>query len=68
MSIFGNPIGDCEWCGTPGLELSEYNGKNVCAVCQQILADYDNAGEIEAGYPEVHNLVKHANKYYPHET
>lgn len=64
--MFGKPVGTCDWCGTNGLALYEYNGKDVCAACRQILRDYDRADIIDEKYQQLHNLIEHADTNYPY--
>ncbi|RLF07607.1 MAG: hypothetical protein DRJ60_02330 [Thermoprotei archaeon] len=59
-SIFGHPVGTCDRCGTPGLKLYEYEGKDVCAACLQVLLDYEKREATEAAYKQLHNLISHA--------
>ena len=64
MSIFGHPIGVCDWCGVNGLKLYEYRGKDICYSCLEELSDYDNVQWKRDQLEETRNLIKKANKNY----
>lgn len=65
MSIFGDPIGECDRCGAGDLKLYRYKGQDVCASCRQTMKDEDNTASIKEGYRRLHKLIEHANENYP---
>ncbi len=64
MSIFGSPVGTCDWCSTPGIELVEHNGKDVCHACREELIDFGRTGIIEERSDELTLLIEQANENY----
>jgi len=65
MGIFGHPVGICDECGTNGLKLYRYNGKDVCSACRQYLRDFDRVDRIEDASQVIHNVIEHSDTNYP---
>jgi hypothetical protein len=64
MSIFGHPVGVCDWCGSTGIKLSRYLDKDVCSACQEELSDGERAKGKERETEEIRQLISRANKNY----
>ena len=64
--MFGDPIGECDRCGTPGLKLYKYSEQDVCASCRQTMQDEDNAAGPKEELRSLRKVIRHADKNYPY--